>query len=42
MPTADERQIVRKHLASEGGAAETACQELAWALLMSSEFSLNH
>ncbi len=39
-PTKDEQQIVRKHL-RESRSDANAYQELAWALLMSSEFSLN-
>ncbi len=41
-PTESERELVRKHLSQEGAARPGAYQELAWALLMSSEFSLNH
>lgn len=40
-PTERDRQIVRDHVA-KAGSADTACRELAWALMMSSEFSLNH
>jgi len=39
-PTESERQLVREHLQNAKSLA-TACRELAWALLMSSEFSLN-
>jgi Protein of unknown function (DUF1549)/Protein of unknown function (DUF1553) len=40
-PTADEQQRVRKHL-SEAGSPAAAYRELAWALIVTSEFSLNH
>jgi len=40
-PTADERQLFRAH-ATRVGSVETAARELAWALLATSEFSLNH
>lgn len=40
-PTADERDLFRSH-AARTGSAETAARELAWALLMTSEFALNH
>jgi hypothetical protein len=40
-PTADERQLFRAH-ATRAGSPEAAARELAWALLMTSEFSLNH
>lgn len=40
-PTADEHQWVRTHLAGSSS-AEAAWRELAWALLMTGEFSLNH
>jgi hypothetical protein len=40
-PTADEQRLVRDHLAASHS-AEAACRELAWALMMTSEFSLNH
>jgi len=39
-PTSDEQKIARKH-AQETGSTDKANRELAWALLMSSEFSLN-
>ena len=39
-PTADEVRRVKEHLARSDAA--TAGRELAWALLMTSEFSLNH
>lgn len=40
-PTADELRQIRDHLSSSDS-AESACRELAWALMMTSEFSLNH
>jgi hypothetical protein len=40
-PTADEQQLFRDH-AARAGSPETAARELAWALIMTSEFSLNH
>jgi hypothetical protein len=40
-PTADELQMVAKHLQSSESAA-AAYREIAWALLMTSEFALNH
>jgi hypothetical protein len=40
-PTADERRLVRDHLAASDS-AEAACKELTWSLMMTSEFSLNH
>lgn len=40
-PTADERKLFRDH-AARVGSAEPAARELAWALLMTAEFSLNH
>jgi hypothetical protein len=40
-PTASERVLVKQQLASANSPAE-AYRELAWALLMSSEFALNH
>jgi hypothetical protein len=40
-PTADEQELLRTH-ATRAGSFETAARELAWALLMTSEFSLNH
>lgn len=39
-PTADERTLFRDH-ADRVGSVEPAARELAWALLMTSEFSLN-
>ena len=41
-PTSKEQQLAREHLREVGGSQETAYRELAWALLMSSEFALNH
>jgi hypothetical protein len=40
-PTADEQRLVRDHV-GRSGSIEAATRELAWALLMTSEFSLNH
>lgn len=40
-PTADEQRIFRAHV-TKSDSAETAYRELAWALMMTSEFSLNH
>src|SRR5688572_19001115 len=40
-PTADEQKLFRTH-ADRTGSLETAAREFAWALLMTSEFSLNH
>jgi hypothetical protein len=40
-PTAAEMNTVSAHLQS-GESPQAAARELAWALLMSSEFSLNH
>jgi hypothetical protein len=40
-PTADEQQLFRAHV-TRAGSPEAAARELAWALLMTSEFSLNH
>lgn len=42
VPSPKERELARDHLKEAGGERETAYRELAWALLMSSEFSLNH
>jgi hypothetical protein len=39
-PAADEQQLFRDH-AARVGAVEPAARELAWALVMTSEFSLN-
>lgn len=41
-PTAAERELVRDHLRQPRSSREGAYQELLWALLMSSEFALNH
>lgn len=41
-PTPGDRELVREHLARAGESPETACREVAWALLLSSEFNLNH
>lgn len=40
-PTAGEQELFRAHVARTGS-LETATRELAWALLLTSEFSLNH
>jgi hypothetical protein len=40
-PTADEQRLFRAH-ATRTGSLETATRELAWAVLMTTEFSLNH
>jgi hypothetical protein len=40
-PTADERRLFREHTA-KAESLDAAARELAWALLMTSEFSLNH
>jgi hypothetical protein len=40
-PSADEFRRFRD-LLSRSDSAESACRELAWALMMTSEFSLNH
>ena len=40
-PTADELKLSRDHL-GRSDSAEAAARELAWALMMTSEFSLNH
>src|SRR5262245_21904804 len=40
-PTADEQKLFGAH-ATRTGSLETATRELAWALLLTSEFSLNH
>jgi hypothetical protein len=39
--TADEQKVFRDH-AARVGSVEAAARELTWALLMTSEFSLNH
>jgi hypothetical protein len=41
-PTSAERQLAREQLREPDTSPEAACRELAWALLMSSEFTLNH
>ena len=41
-PTDNERELARGQLVGEGQPSQSAYQELAWALLMTSEFSLNH
>lgn len=41
-PTPQEQLLAREHLQAVEGSPETAYRELAWALLMSSEFVLNH
>lgn len=40
-PTAEEQRLFRDHL-GRADSAQAACRELAWALMMTSEFSLNH
>ena len=40
-PTADEQRLFRDH-AARAGSVEAAARELAWALMMTSEFSVNH
>jgi len=40
-PTADEQKLFREHT-TRAGSLQTATRELAWALLLTSEFSLNH
>ena len=40
-PTADDQALFNSHL-RRCGSAQDACRELAWALMMTSEFSLNH
>jgi hypothetical protein len=40
-PAPDEQQLVREHL-RDADTPQTAYRELAWTMLMSSEFSLNH
>jgi hypothetical protein len=40
-PTADERRLFQAHV-GRAGSLDAAARELAWALLMTSEFSLNH
>lgn len=41
-PTPAEQQMVTEHLKDADGTPQAAYRELAWALLMSSEFALNH
>jgi hypothetical protein len=41
-PTPKEQEFARDHLQEAGGSPQTAFRELAWALLMTSEFTLNH
>lgn len=41
-PTAEERKFVRSQIDTSDASAPNVYRELAWALLMSSEFSLNH
>jgi hypothetical protein len=41
-PTAAERQSLRDQLPVDSESTAIAYRELAWALLMTSEFSLNH
>jgi hypothetical protein len=41
-PTAEERKFVRSRLDDAKSTAADVYQEIAWALLMGSEFSLNH
>jgi hypothetical protein len=40
-PTADELRLFQEHI-TRAGSIDAATRELAWALLMTSEFSLNH
>ncbi|HYH66693.1 MAG TPA: DUF1549 and DUF1553 domain-containing protein [Urbifossiella sp.] len=40
-PTADERRLFQAHV-GRAGSLDAAARELAWALLLTSEFSLNH
>ena len=40
-PTAGEQELFHAHV-TRAGSHETAARELAWALLLTSEFSLNH
>ena len=42
LPTTEERQLVRDELVGKNASPQSAYRELAWALLLSSEFSLNH
>ncbi len=41
-PTSTEVEIAREHVRSGGETQHAAVRELAWSLLLSSEFSLNH
>ena len=41
-PTAAEQQLTHESLRGSNAAPQTIYRELAWALLMSSEFCLNH
>jgi hypothetical protein len=41
-PTSAEQNSIQAHMRRGDGTQHTAYRELAWALLMSSEFSLNH
>jgi hypothetical protein len=41
-PTASEQDSIQAHIRSGDGSRHAAYRELAWALLLSSEFSLNH
>jgi hypothetical protein len=41
-PTDVEQQIFREYVAASEGSLKEAKRELAWALMMTSEFSLNH
>jgi hypothetical protein len=40
--TSKEQKLARDHLQEADGSAEIAYRELAWALMMTSEFTLNH
>jgi len=42
LPTADERQMVAKYLEKNKDRRAVACGHLAWALLASTEFCVNH
>ena len=42
LPTAAEQQLARDQLSTADASPQIVYRELAWALLMSSEFSLNH
>jgi hypothetical protein len=41
-PTSAELNLAQQHLREAESSSQSACRELAWALLMSSEFTLNH